>query len=57
VRVNGRSAAELPPLARVRAAVQQDWAEEKRRGARAAALAEVRKKYVVRVETAPAARP
>jgi len=57
VRVNGRSAAELPPLARVRAAVQQDWAEEKRRAARAAALAEVRKKYVVRVETAPAARP
>jgi len=57
VRVNARSAAELPPLARVRAAVQHDWGEEKRRAARAAALADLRKRYVVRVETAPAAQP
>jgi len=54
VRVNGRVPAELPALARIRAAVRQDWWEERRRETLRAALGELRRTYVVRVEPAPA---
>jgi hypothetical protein len=57
VRVSRRIPSELPALARIRAAVQQDWAEERRRETLRAAVAELRKKYVVRVDTAPSAHP
>jgi hypothetical protein len=57
VRVTRRTPSELPALARIRAAVQQDWAEERRRETLQAAVAELRKKYAVRVEAAPGARP
>jgi hypothetical protein len=37
--------------------VRQDWAEERRRETQRAALAELRRKYTVRVERAPATAP
>jgi len=57
VRVSKRSPAELPPLAVVRAAVRQDWSEERRDAARKSALDELRGKYDVRVESAPVSTP
>jgi hypothetical protein len=57
VRVSERVPAEVPELARIRAAVRQDWAEERRRETQRAALAELRRKYTVRVERAPATAP
>lgn len=57
VRVDARSPAELPALARIRAAVVQDWAEERRGEALRAALADLRRKYDVRVERPGPAAP
>ena len=53
VRVSERIPAAMPPLARIRAAVRQDWANERRAVARRAALAELRDEYDVRVERPP----
>lgn len=57
VHVSERTASEVPALSNIRAAVRQDWSEERRAAARQAALAELHAKYDVRVEPAPAARP
>jgi peptidyl-prolyl cis-trans isomerase C len=57
VRVNRRVPAELPALDRIRAAVRQDWAEERRGELLRAALGELRRKYVVRIEPARVAPP
>jgi hypothetical protein len=50
VQVSKRSEAEVPALARIRAAVRQDWANEQRTAVRQKALAELRDRYEVRVE-------
>lgn len=50
VRVSDRTAAETPPLARIRTVVLQDWTEERRLAALRQALADLQKTYDVRVE-------
>jgi len=50
VRVGQRTDAGLPALARIRAAVRQDWSEERRHAALRAALADLRRAYDVRVD-------
>jgi len=57
VRVGERVPAEVPALARIRPAVLQDWSEERRRETLRAAIAELRRKYTVRVEPTPATTP
>ncbi|HWP66497.1 MAG TPA: peptidylprolyl isomerase [Candidatus Limnocylindria bacterium] len=57
VRVRARNPAALPPLARIRATVQQDWVDERRRATLRAAVDELRQKYVVRVERAADGSP
>ena len=54
VRVNARSAAELPPLAQVRASVEREWENDQRNRAREASYARLRADYTVVVEGRPA---
>jgi hypothetical protein len=54
VRVTARSPAAVPELGAIRALVAADWQEDQRRAAVAATLADLRRKYAVRVEPGPA---
>lgn len=53
VRVNARSAAELPPLAQVRASVEREWENDQRNRARETSYARLRADYTVVVEGRP----
>lgn len=50
VRVEERVAGTVPPLAEIRAAVERDWEDERRRTAAAGELAKWRERYAVRLE-------
>jgi parvulin-like peptidyl-prolyl isomerase len=50
VRIDERTAAAMPALAEVRAAVQREWENERRLRARDARLKELRERYTVVVE-------
>ena len=50
VRVNARSAAELPALAQVRASVEREWENDQRNRARATSYARLRADYTVVVD-------
>jgi hypothetical protein len=54
VRVTARSPAAVPELGAIRTLVAADWQEDQRRAAVAATLADLRRKYAVRVEPGPA---
>lgn len=53
VRVEARTPAALPPLAEIRHIVEREWEKDRRRAARAARLAELRKRYNVVFEVEP----
>lgn len=53
VRLERRSAPELPPFEAVRAEVQREWEVEARRAARAARMTRLRDRYDVVIEAAP----
>lgn len=55
VRITEKSARRQPSLAEVRGAVQRDWQEERRTAANATALARLRRRYAVTVESSETA--
>jgi hypothetical protein len=57
VQVSQREPSELPALTRIRSAVRQAWLDERRRAAMRTALAEVRRKYDVRIEAGASPAP